>query len=66
MNKVLRSSLVYGHAKISKTCFILSVNMLQIETGRALSTKDLTLNKLKQDGYSAIFLGIGMWIYSLQ
>ncbi|XP_045158402.2 dihydropyrimidine dehydrogenase [NADP(+)]-like [Mercenaria mercenaria] len=33
---------------------------VKIETGRVLSTKDLTLNKLKQDGYSAVFVGIGL------
>ena len=32
----------------------------QIETGRSLGTNDLTLTKLKQDGFSAVFVGIGM------
>lgn len=33
---------------------------VKIETGRALATNDLTLNKLKQDGFSAVFVGIGL------
>ncbi|PSN52992.1 Dihydropyrimidine dehydrogenase [NADP(+)] [Blattella germanica] len=33
---------------------------VQIETGRALSTKDLTIKGLLNDGYKAIFLGIGL------
>ncbi|XP_052776555.1 dihydropyrimidine dehydrogenase [NADP(+)]-like isoform X2 [Mya arenaria] len=32
---------------------------VKVETGRALSTKDLTLNKLRDDGYKAVFIGIG-------
>lgn len=33
---------------------------VKIETGRALSTKDITLQKLKGDGYAAVFIGIGL------
>lgn len=32
---------------------------VKIETGRSLSTDDLTVQKLKADGYSALFIGIG-------
>ena len=32
---------------------------VKIETGRALGTSDLTLNKLREDGYKAVFVGIG-------
>ena len=32
---------------------------VKVETGRALGTSDLTLNKLKDDGYKAVFVGIG-------
>ena len=40
--------------KLFVTCYT------QVETGRALSTSDLTLNKLKEDGYAAVFIGIGL------
>ncbi|KAK3092130.1 hypothetical protein FSP39_025414, partial [Pinctada imbricata] len=33
---------------------------VKIEHGRALSSKDLTVNKLKEQGYEAVFLGIGL------
>lgn len=33
---------------------------VQFETGRSLSTADITLNKLIEDGVDAIFLGIGL------
>ncbi|CAG7836839.1 unnamed protein product [Allacma fusca] len=33
---------------------------VRIETGRKLSTSDVTLQGLKQDGYAAIFVGIGL------
>ena len=32
---------------------------VKIETGRSLSTADLTLSKLKDEGYKAVFIGIG-------
>ena len=32
---------------------------VKIETGRSISTKDLTLAKLKDDGFKAVFIGIG-------
>uniref|UniRef100_A0A8W8J4G9 Dihydropyrimidine dehydrogenase [NADP(+)] n=2 Tax=Magallana gigas TaxID=29159 RepID=A0A8W8J4G9_MAGGI len=33
---------------------------VKIEKGRALSTSDITVQKLKKEGYEAVFLGIGM------
>ncbi|KAK6644995.1 hypothetical protein RUM43_001271 [Polyplax serrata] len=33
---------------------------VKIETGRSLTTDDLTIKKLKGEGYEAIFLGIGL------
>lgn len=33
---------------------------VKIETGRALGTKDITVRGLQQQGYEAIFVGIGM------
>ncbi|KAJ8305562.1 hypothetical protein KUTeg_016107 [Tegillarca granosa] len=33
---------------------------VKIEMGRPLSTKDLTLEKLKKEGYAAVFVGIGL------
>lgn len=33
---------------------------VKIQTGRALSTKDLTVQGLQKDGYEAVFVGIGM------
>ena len=32
---------------------------VKIEHGRALSTRDLTLTKMKDDGFDAVFIGIG-------
>ena len=32
---------------------------VKIEHGRYLSTKDLTLNKMKSEGFEAVFIGIG-------
>ncbi|ODN03162.1 Dihydropyrimidine dehydrogenase [NADP(+)], partial [Orchesella cincta] len=33
---------------------------VQVENGRELSTKDVTLNGLKNEGYDAVFVGIGL------
>lgn len=33
---------------------------VKVETGRALCTNDLTIQKLKDDGFAAVFVGIGM------
>lgn len=33
---------------------------VRIETGRALSTRDVTVRGLQQEGYQAVFVGIGM------
>ena len=32
---------------------------VKIETGRSLSVDDITLSKLKADGFQAVFVGIG-------
>ena len=34
--------------------------LFQVETGRALAEDDISLKSLKEDGYKAVFLGIGL------
>lgn len=54
---LLLNKLVVGIFKQFSEC--INYTSFQIEKGRALSTSDITVQKLKKEGYEAVFLGIG-------